>query len=173
MKKQIIQIFLFLFVTLISTTLMAQSGRENRRSAVMRGNLVKTVFGNWGVIGQPATKGARGAWINENNGYIGDVSLFVGAEVESDEKTFHSVVVCPIDRPTRQHEQSPTGKAWGFEPVAGYFNPNQEGIALFSDPLSWPSAWPDKLDDPEDPASLRWGVSAPLLDRFKLDPPNV
>ena len=45
------------------------------------GNQVKTVFGNWGVIGQPAAKGPRGAWKNPNNGYIGDVSPLIGAEI--------------------------------------------------------------------------------------------
>ncbi len=140
----------------LTGSLIAQSGRESRRASIMRGNLVKTVFGNWGVIGQPANKGARGAWIYENNGYIGDVSLLVGAEVESGGKTFHSVVVCPVDRPTRQHETSPSGKYWSFEPVTGYFNSNQEGIALFSDPNSWPTLWPDKLQDPDDPG---WGGS--------------
>jgi len=131
--------------------LMGQSGREFRRSSIMRGNLVKTVFGNWGVIGQPAEKGRRGAWIYDNNGYIGDVSPIVGAEVKVGDKVFHSVVVCPVDRPTKQHELSPTGKYWGFEPVAGYFNENQQGIALYSDPSSWPAQWPDKLKDPDDP----------------------
>ena len=145
-----------LFITFLMTSLFAQSGREYRRSAIMRGNLVKTVFGNWGVIGQPANKGARGAWINENNGYIGDVSLVVGAEVQSGDKTFHSVVVCPVDRPTRQHELSAAGKYWGFEPVNGYFNANQEGVALFSDPKSWPTSWPDKRSETDDPG---WGGS--------------
>ena len=141
----------FLLALFLVTLAWPQSGRENRRSAVMRGNLVKTVFGNWGVIGQPANKGARGAWIYENNGYIGDVSLLVGAEVVSNGKTFHSVVVCPVDRPTKQHELSPAGKYWGFEPVTGYLNPNQEGVALFTDPKSWPSIWPDKANDADDP----------------------
>lgn len=139
------------FVLVISGSLQAQSGREFRRSSVMRGNLVKTVFGNWGVIGQPAEKGARGAWIYDNNGYIGDVSPLVGAEITVDGKTFHSVVVSPANRPTLQHEQSPSGKYWGFEPVAGYFNETQQGVALFSDPNSWPPFWPDKMSDPEDP----------------------
>lgn len=152
MKTVRVHTVILLSALLLGSTLSwAQSGRQNRKSSVMRGNLVKTVFGNWGVIGQPADKGARGAWIHENNGYIGDVSLMVGAEVESDGQTFHSVVVCPINRPTRQHEQSPTGQYWGFEPVAGYFNPNQQSVALFSDPNSWPLVWPDKMNDAEDP----------------------
>ena len=49
------------------------SGRQFRRTGIHNGNLVRTVFGNWGVIGQPSNKGPRGAWLNDNNGYIGDV----------------------------------------------------------------------------------------------------
>lgn len=146
--KSITLIITLLFLTNIA---FAQSGREYRRSSIMRGNLVKSVFGNWGVIGQPAQKGSRGAWIYDNNGYIGDVSPLVGAEVKVGNQTFHSVVVSPVDRPTKQHELSPSGKYWGFEPVSGYFNENQQGIALYSDPFSWPPLWPDKLTDPEDP----------------------
>jgi len=148
MKKQWITLLIF---GILFSPLFSQSGREYRRSSVMRGNLVKTVFGNWGVIGQPAEKGARGAWIYENNGYIGDVSPMVGVELKVGGKTFHSVEICPVSRPTRQAEISPSGKPWGFEPVAGYFNEMQEGIALYSDPLSWPSMWPDKKNDPDDP----------------------
>ena len=126
------------------------SGANFHRYAIMRGNLVKTVFGNWGVIGQPAEKGSRGAWIYDNNGYVGDVSLLVGAEVENSGKTFHSVVICPVDRPTLEHENR-KGKFWAFEPVSGFFNPNAGGLPLYSDPKSWPDFWPDKLNDPLDP----------------------
>ncbi|UCE20253.1 MAG: hypothetical protein JSV84_07930 [Gemmatimonadota bacterium] len=136
-----------------------RSGREYRSSAIMKGNLVKTVFGNWGVIGQPTSAGSRGAWIYENNGYVGDVSPLVGAEIVEGDQVFHSVVVCPVQRPTSQPEVSTTGKQWGFEPVEGYFNsnrdPNEVSVALYSDPDSWPPAelggWPDKRNDPEDP----------------------
>src|SRR3972149_576365 len=93
-----------------------QSGREYRRSAVMRGNLVKTIFGNWGVIGQPSSRGTRGAWIYDNNGYIGDVSLLVGAEINEGGQSIPSVVVSPLPRPRPQVEQANSGKPWGFEP---------------------------------------------------------
>ncbi len=148
----IINILASILVIILNIELYGQSGRVYRRSSIMRGNLVKTVFGNWGVIGQPAEKGCRGAWIYDNNGYIGDVSPIVGAEVVTADGTrFHSVVVCPVNRPTQRHEQSPSGEYWGFEPVAGYFNENQESIALYSDPSSWPFQWPDKMNDPLDP----------------------
>lgn len=155
-KKFSIYIFILTGMLLVFSTGFAQSGREFRRSAIMRGNLVKTVFGNWGVIGQPGELGSRGAWIYDNNGYIGDVSPLVSAEVTTVDTsgkpvTFHSSITCPIARPTLNNEQSPQGVAWGFEPVSGYINESKQSVALYSDPNSWPAYWPDKITDPDDP----------------------
>ena len=65
--------YMFLFFFTISF-MQEESGDIYRRYGIHNGNLVKTVYGNWGVVGQPADKGPRGAWINDNNGYIGDVA---------------------------------------------------------------------------------------------------
>ena len=130
----------------------AQSGREYRRSAIMNGNQVRTVFGNWGVIGQPGEQGSRGSWKNPNNGYLGDVSPMVGAEARWGGITFHSVVTSPVSRPTLIRDEDPqTSKQWTFEPVGGYFNANQQKVAISTDRNSWPASWPDKLTDPLDP----------------------
>ena len=151
LKKLILSV---LFISL----LLAQSGQEYRRSAVHNANLVRTVFGNWGVVGQPSGKGPRGAWLFDTNGYIGDISPMVGAEVTYYDElmdsnvTFNSVVVCPVDRPyTQEESDQSTGKLWTFEPVGGYINTNQTSIAMSTNPNSWPQNWPDKANDTEDP----------------------
>ena len=132
-----------------------RSGREFTRSAIMNGNQVMTVFGNWGIIGQPATEGPRGAWKNPNNGYLGDVSPMVGAEVKFNATVFHSVETCPFyptQRPAAVQDVDPqTGEFWTFEPVGGYFNANQDKVAQSTNRASWPPFWPDKLNDPVDP----------------------
>lgn len=129
-----------------------QSGRQYHRTAIHNGNQVRTVFGNWGVIGQPCADGPRGAWRNDNDGYLGDVSPLVGAEVGWQDHTFHSVATCPVNRPTLLRDEDPrTGKAWAFEPVDGYLNGNQTHIATSTDRNSWPPFWPDKLGDLNDP----------------------
>ena len=126
-----------------------ESGDIYRRYGIHNGNLVKTVFSNWGVVGQPGDKGPQGAWINDNNGYIGDVSLLVGVELESSNNnneniTFHSVVTCPVDRPSQSGpDQSNSGLRWGFEPVAGYLNSSQEYVAMSTNPDTWPNYWPN------------------------------
>lgn len=145
---------------LLGTAVFGQqtSGREFRRTGIHNGNLVRTVFGNWGVVGQPADKGPRGAWINDNNGYIGDVSPIIGAEVNAPNEgdtliTFHAVVVPPVSRPisSEGNEESPTGKFWGFEPVSGYLNENQQSVAMSTNHNTWPPYWPDKTSDQDDP----------------------
>jgi len=155
----------------------AQSGRENRRSAVMNGNQVRTVFGNWGVIGQPTDTRPKGSWKNDNNGYLGDVSPFVGAEVRWQDTSFRSVVTSPVARPTQLNDIGPDGSSWTFEPVGGYFatSPNQS-IALSSTKSSWPEQWPDKLSDPVDPGWRgSWNgyfgkrISADLESYFVMD----
>lgn len=133
------------------------SGRQFRRTGIHNGNLVRTVFGNWGVVGQPSNKGPRGAWLNDNNGYIGDVSPMVGAEITTldtagNPVTFRSVVISPANRPTSTGpEESPGGKSWGFEPQSGYFNENQESVAISTNANTWPTFWPNKLNDGSDP----------------------
>ncbi|MFH0990864.1 MAG: hypothetical protein V1799_12695 [bacterium] len=156
------------------------SGREFRRSAVMNGNQVRTVFGNWGVIGQPAEQGYRGAWKDNNNGYLGDVSPLVGAEVISEGKLFHSVVTSPVARPTTRRDEDPlTGKPWTFEPVSGYFNANIEKVAMSNDKNSWPPTWPDKMNDGNDPGWPRsWNgyfgkrINADLETYYVMDDQN-
>ncbi len=161
-------------------SVLAQSGREFRRTAIMNGNEVRTVFGNWGVIGQPATQGHRGAWRNDNDGYLGDVSPLVGAEVKWDTLTFHSVVTCPVDRPTQLSDTDPaTGKYWTFEPEGGYFNPSGQSVAISNNPATWPKTWPDRMNDATDPGwKGSWNgyfgkkISADLETYFVMDDNN-
>ena len=157
MNKRLLTASLLLAVS-CGPSALGDSGAQYRKSAIMNANQVRTVFGNWGVIAQPADQGHRGAWRNDNDGYVGDVSIFVGAEitsknvVTSGNVTFHSVATCPVARPTQQPDQDKnTGKYWTFEPVGGYFNANQDKVAISTDKTTWPESWPDKTGDLTDP----------------------
>ena len=154
--KKILSIILVLF---IATAVLAQSGPQYRRYNILNKNLVRTVFTNGGVIGHPVDKGPRGAWLNDNNGYLGDVSPFVGCEIPfkiNADSTFyfHSVTYCLADhRPNTQEGITVTARFWGFEPQAGYFNESKTGpaVAIFTDPGTWPQQWPDRMNDATDP----------------------
>ncbi|MFZ4618958.1 MAG: hypothetical protein ACOYNS_00250 [Bacteroidota bacterium] len=152
--KKILSSILALVLVIGSERAFSQSGSQYYRSAVHNANRVKSVFGNWGVIGQPGDTRPRGAWIYSTNGYVGDVSLIVGAEVKTAGQTFHSVVTSPVSRPASSFDtddKSGGGKPWTFMPVNGYFNPAKQSIAMSDDPTTWPTSWPDKLNDGQDP----------------------
>jgi hypothetical protein len=156
---------LYGLLILVSAVLMQSlgaqtSGRIYRRTGVLNGNQVKTVFGNWGVIGQPSTGGPRGAWIYDTNGYIGDVSPLVGAEVVSGlyqqvggnlvpfHNPIHWVIDVPVARPsTGGFDVDHLGNRQAFEPVGAYINLSSSTPAISSDPNSWPPTWPDKPAD--------------------------
>ena len=46
-----------LIIIIASALAQESSGRQFRRTGIHNGNLVRTVFGNWGVVGQPSNKG--------------------------------------------------------------------------------------------------------------------
>ncbi|MBM2839874.1 MAG: hypothetical protein HW412_402 [Bacteroidetes bacterium] len=173
-----------LALLVLSATAWGQySDRQYRRTGILNGNQVRTVFGNWGVIGQPGDQGKRGAWKDDNNGYIGDVSPLVGAEVKWQDTIFHSVVTPPTARPTLRRDEDPvTGKPWTWEPLGGYFGPPpNQSVAISNNKGSWPASpgWPDKLNDPTDPGWLgSWNgyfgkrISADLETYFVMDDNN-
>lgn len=141
----------------------------NKKVGVHSGNQVKTVFSNAGVIAQPSTGGPRGAWIYDNNGYIGDISLMVGVESamgpnadysnalinklinSNKDSIFHSVVISDVARPAVAQEEDLAGNRMCFQPKGEFAAAGQKSIALSTNPATWPSRWPDKESDPTDP----------------------
>jgi hypothetical protein len=164
MIKKCIYIVLIFFVTAFGfDELYAQPPREidgstadriHRRVGVHRGNQVRTVFGNWGVVAQPSDQGPMGAWRHDYDGYVGDVSIIVGAEVLVPKDggivdTVQHIVVTPVNRPGPGLPGPPGGGApWTFEPIPGFFNPllNEpgKGLAMSHQPETWPHFWPDQ-----------------------------
>lgn len=152
---------LFAFFTfallLLTITVFAQRGTPDaRRMGTLHGNNIKTVFTNSGVIAQPTTVVPRGAWMYENNGYIGDLSFMIGVELPIKDytgdgiaDTLHWVGVTPVDRPNGSGgKYGNGGKSWNFEPLPGYYDPSfstlTRGVAMSSQPESWPKTpWPD------------------------------
>ncbi len=128
-----------------------------RKVGVMRGNQVRTVFSNYGVIAQPGSEGPRGAWKYDANGYVGDVSPLVGLRLPIKDyrkgttpldgipDTLYSVIITPVDRPGGG--EGGGGKAWGFEPIPDFANSTLDelgkGVAMSNLPETWPSQWPD------------------------------
>ncbi|MFQ5631252.1 MAG: hypothetical protein ACE5I1_20970, partial [bacterium] len=122
-----------------------------RRKTNIDANLVRTTVFNYAFYGRtgggaPDVVGFPFEWPkNTQRHYVALASIFLGAEtVDEDGNTINV-----IDLPT--FRSSPSGESWNLQPVPGYLNPNSKKIAISDDPSSWPSVWPDKLEDTEDP----------------------
>lgn len=137
---------------------ITERGTPNfRKVGVHRGNQVRTVFTNYGVIAQPGNEGPRGAWRYDANGYVGDVSPLVGLRLPirdwrpdslNTPDTIYSVIITPVDRPGGG--EGGGGGSYTFEPIPGFANPFTKdvgkGVAMSHQPDTWPPFWPDYPD---------------------------
>lgn len=137
---------------------ITERGTPNfRKVGVHRGNQVRTVFTNYGVIAQPGNEGPRGAWKFDANGYVGDVSPLVGLRLPIRDwrpdslnlpDTIFSVIITPVDRPGGG--EGGGGGSYTFEPIPGFANPFTKevgkGVAMSHQPDTWPPFWPDYPD---------------------------
>ena len=157
-------LLIFTSADLIAQQRITERGTSNfRKVGVHRGNQVRTVFSNYGVIAQPGSEGPRGAWKFDANGYVGDVSPVVGirlplrdygAVIEGTRvfdgiiDTVYSVVITPVDRPGGG--EGGGGKSYTFEPIPGFADPVLDevgkGVAMSHLPETWPAQWPDYPD---------------------------
>ncbi len=139
----------------LAASALAQSRVEDykgnalyRARNVMSGNLVRTTFYNYGLVGNIGE--ISGEWpIGTGNEYVGDVSPLVGVEfVHPSGDTLHSVATS--DGP-RQNPDGPPGGGtfWGFEPLQGFAAPPNVGedpkVAMSNQRSTWPDYWPDKM----------------------------
>lgn len=149
---------IYLFSPCVSAQETSYKGDKNNRcSNHMSGNKVRTIFYNYGLVGDIGE--ISGEWpIGTGNEYVGDVSPLVGVEfVHPRGDTLHSVVTS--DGP-RGNGDGQGGKYWGFEPLAGFAAmPGGDvkcKVALSNQPDTWPENWPDKMYyDPRDPGWRR------------------
>jgi len=115
-----------------------------KKQGIMDGNLVRTIFLNHGEVAlwpfQPSGEWPKGS----GHSYIDGVAPWVSAEVVD----IHGETVHPLETNYREFvDREPvTGKVWGFQPIPGYVNLNQDSPAMSNDPLSWPRRWPDQPD---------------------------
>ncbi|MBU0507352.1 hypothetical protein KKH27_00755 [bacterium] len=159
-----ITVFVVICLTLVALVGWSQGPEDweyykgstlNRARNTMSGNLVRTVFYNYGLTGNIGE--ISGEWpIGTGNEYVGDVSPLVGIEfVHPSGDTLRSVLTS--DGPRGNPDGPPGGGTfWGFEPLPGFAALPAIGedpkVAMSNQPLTWPDFWPDKyVNDPNDP----------------------
>ncbi|MDO9547977.1 MAG: hypothetical protein Q7J65_03305, partial [Candidatus Marinimicrobia bacterium] len=143
-------IFLLIICTLLT---FAQNNidklhgdRKFRKQGLHNGNLVETLFWNFGEVAwwgkEPSGVWPRGS----KHSYMDGIYPIVAAEVNLS----NGDVIHIVEGGYREHyESGPTGIEFGWQPLPGFSNPDQDYIAMSDDPNTWPEYWPDQ------PASWR------------------
>lgn len=143
---------LILCLLLFSITVFAQRPQDgnlvNRKGGVLDANLCRTPFMNTAHIG----------------GFLGyTVEYPIGSGHQQLDAVAPLIVTRLTDRNGERHascetafgvvpsDKSPDGTPWIYEPLAGYCNENQIETAMSDDPYTWPTTWPDKMNDSFDP----------------------
>jgi hypothetical protein len=114
-----------------------------RRQGIMDGNLVRTIFINWGEIAhwpdQPSGEWPKGS----GHSYVDGVALVVQAKAVDNQGN----VIYPMETQYREFvDKGPNDELWGWGPLPGYFNELQEEPAMSDDSNTWPYRWPDHPD---------------------------
>ncbi|MFH0881832.1 MAG: hypothetical protein V2A56_02510, partial [bacterium] len=115
-----------------------------RKHGVMDGNLVVTDFYNDGMIANWNAKLVTIWPKGTTHGYVDGVALIIiGSAIDEHGNRVHPMST--MYREDMGNDQDPeTGNWWGWAPLPGYANPNQDEPAMSDHPASWPFTWPDK-----------------------------
>ncbi len=126
------------------------TAHRDRKFGLHDGNKIRTLFYNYGSIGRPNTEPSIEWPIYSGHGYGYEFGPLIGAQVvtvQGDTIGFFS------DGMIDGGDVDPSGgeNVWGWEPLPGYANPNQEYIAMSNNPNSWGPLFPK-----DDKGNLMW-----------------
>ena len=125
-----------------------------RRQTDLDANQIRTTVFNYGITGRISGEPGDGIafeWPkNTRRLYIALVGLLAGAEVTGESGDREYIVDVPLRAADDTNDRN---DAFTWAPVSGYVNPADVafGVARSDSPETWPSFWPDKLEDPTDP----------------------
>ncbi len=125
-----------------------------RREGIMKGNLVRTIFINWGELthwpDSPSGEWPKGS----GHQYVDGIALVVQARAEDN----NGQIIYPMETQYREFvDKGPLDQLWGWAPLPGYSNPLSTSPAVSDDPSSWPSSWPGKEDGWVNPNEVQNG----------------
>lgn len=116
---------------------------ENKKG-LMNGNLVSTIYYNFGEIADWKNDAANsGVWPKgTNHTYIDGVAVIVQAETQDPQgKTIH-----PLETNYYEYTRADpsSGVTYGWAPLPNYAAKFQTKPAQSNDPTTWPDHWPDR-----------------------------
>ncbi len=113
----------------------------DRKFADHNGNRVLCRIYNFGGIGDLSSNVSGVYPFGSGHSYFYEFSPIIAASVIDENGNRVHIV---SDGAIGLSDDSPQGYQWGFEPLSGYANPNQEILALSTNEDSWPESWPNK-----------------------------
>lgn len=125
----------------------SKGDHNQTRKGIMDGNLVSTVFYNFGEIADWLNEPSRsGVWPKgTNHTYLDGVAIIVQAEAQDPNGNY----IHPLE--TNYYEftryDPSTGVTYGWWPLPGYAAPYSSSPARSDDPETWPNTWPDREID--------------------------
>lgn len=142
---------------------------QHRSRNIHSGNLIRTTWYNHDMMGgQKNDQSLKygGEWpINSGMVQMGNTSGYISTEFNImeiepiDSVDTHLTSFTPVvfsegwDPEMFSHDQF--GRFQGFEPIGGYFNPDNPELlnkaAMSHQTITWPESWPDKMSDGNDP----------------------
>ena len=172
-------LFLLICTVLVNDVYAQNIPREYRGNedliarGILDGNLIETNFRNHGELARWNDL-PWGIWPRGIGGrHIDGVGINIAGRVPAERQKWPfyggraDTLVNPVILTYRDAGKrlGPDGGLWGWLPLKGFHNEtrfNRLGEleptpALSDDPTSWPSFWPDRLDNPDDPGwSNEW-----------------
>lgn len=128
-------------------------GAEDEKEGIHDGNLIRTLFYNYGSIGYPHREPSVEWPQGSAHGYAYEFGPLVAVEIIDIDGMVKHVVTEGLND---GGDTAPEGYRWGWEPLPGYANPDQPSVALSDKPETHPMVWPD--GDPRWPGEFGRGV---------------
>lgn len=134
----------------VSGQVIIDKNKGNHRytkSGYMDGNLVETIFYNFGEIADwKNEKIKNGVWPKgSGHSYVDGIAVIVQAEATAPNgQTIHPLETNYYE--FTRYDRS-TGVTYGWWPLPGYANPYQSYVARSDDQTTWPTSWPDRPAD--------------------------
>ena len=149
-SRSICLLCITLFFVLLTESSLAQSivdknkgDPKNIKKGFMDGNLVGTVYYNYGEISDWQNDPTEsGEWPKgTNHTYIDGVAVIVQAEATAP----GGQIIHPLE--TNYYEYTRidpiTKNTYGWYPLPGYASPYQSAVARSDDQTTWPLSWPE------------------------------
>ncbi len=113
----------------------------DRKYADHNGNRVLCRIYNFGGIGDLSSNVSGIYPFGSGHSYFYEFTPVIAASVIDENGNRVHIV---SDGAIGLSDNSPQGYQWGFEPLGGYADPNQEILALSTNEDSWPESWPNR-----------------------------